>query len=204
MRFDPVGERIMLVDDKGGMISDDRALLVVLDLVAAERRSGRVVLPVTTTRVAEQVGDFHHVRVDWTTTSSHGLAEATAADDVIFAADGRGGFIVPEFSRTVDGIAAFARLLGLVARTRLTLSQIDARIPAAYLLKRSLPTPWAAKGSVMRTVAEAAGDAGSRHHRRGAGDRARLRLDTGAARPGGCRHAPVGGRQGRRRRAGAA
>jgi mannose-1-phosphate guanylyltransferase / phosphomannomutase len=158
VRFDPVGERIMLVDDKGGMISDDRALLVVLDLIAAERRTGRVVLPVTTTRVAEQVADFHHVQVDWTTTSSHGLAEATAANDVIFAADGRGGFIVPEFSRTVDGIAAFARLLGLVARARLTLSQIDARIPAACLLKRSLPTPWAAKGSVMRTVAEAAGE----------------------------------------------
>jgi mannose-1-phosphate guanylyltransferase/phosphomannomutase len=66
--------------------------------------------------------------------------------------------VVPEFSRTVDGIAVFARLLGLVARTRLTLSQIDARIPSAHLLKRSMPTPWAAKGSVMRTVVEAAGD----------------------------------------------
>src|SRR5260370_4379254 len=71
VRLDPVGERIMLVDDKGGMISDDRALLVVLDLIAAERRTGRVVLPVTTTRVAEKVSKFHHVRVDWTTTSSH-------------------------------------------------------------------------------------------------------------------------------------
>jgi mannose-1-phosphate guanylyltransferase / phosphomannomutase len=158
VRFDPVGERIMLVDEKGGLISDDRALLVVLDLIASERRTGRVVLPVTTTRVAEQVSQFHHVQVDWTTTTPHGLAEATAADDVIFAADGRGGFVVPEFTRTVDGIAAFTRLLGLVARARLTLSQIDARIPAAHLLKRSLPTPWAAKGSVMRTVAEAAGE----------------------------------------------
>ena len=37
------------------LISDERALLVVLDLVAAERRGGRVALPVTTTRVAEQV-----------------------------------------------------------------------------------------------------------------------------------------------------
>ena len=76
---------------------------------------------------------------------------------VVFAADGRGGFVVPECARTIDGIAAFVRLLGLVARTRLTLSQIDARIPTAHLLKRSMPTPWAAKGSVMRTVVEAAG-----------------------------------------------
>ena len=156
VRFDQVGERIQLVDDKGASVGDDRALLVVLDLIAAERGAGRVALPVTTTRVAEQVCRFHGVEVEWTPTSLHGLTEATAVDDVIFGADGRGGFVVPEFSRTLDGIAAFARLIGLVARTRLTLSQIDARIPRAHLLKRSMPTPWAAKGSVMRTVMEAA------------------------------------------------
>jgi mannose-1-phosphate guanylyltransferase/phosphomannomutase len=158
VRFDPVGERIRIVDEKGEMVSDERALLVLLDLVAAERRTGRVALPVTTTRVAEQVCRFHGVQVDWTPTSMDALTQAAAADDVIFAADGRGGFVVPEFARTVDGIATFARLIGLVARTKLTLSQIDARIPAAHLLKRSMPTPWAAKGSVMRTVAEAAGN----------------------------------------------
>ena len=158
VRFDPVGERIALVDDKGSMVSDDRALLVVLDLIAAERRGGRVALPVTTTRVAEDVCRYHGVEVDWTPTSLHGLYQAAAAKDVIFAADGRGGFIVPSFSRSIDGIAAFAQLLGLVARTRLTLSQIKARIPEANLLKRSMPTPWAAKGMVMRTVVEAAGE----------------------------------------------
>ncbi|MBO0804651.1 MAG: mannose-1-phosphate guanyltransferase [Nocardiopsaceae bacterium] len=158
VRFDPVGERIQLVDEKGAMVSDERALLVVLDLVAAERGHGRVALPVTTTRVAEQVCRFHGVQVDWTPTSSAALTEAAAGEDVILAADGRGGFIVPEFGRTVDGIAAFVWLLGLVARARLTLSQIDARIPQAHLLRRSVPTPWSAKGSVMRTVVEAAGD----------------------------------------------
>jgi len=158
VRFDPVGERIQLVDEKGALVSDERALLVVLDLVAAERRHGRVALPVNTTRVAEQVCRFHGVQVTWTGTSQEALTTAAAADDVIFAADGRGGFVVPSFARTVDGIAAFVMLLGLVARTRLTLSQIDARIPQAHLLRRSIPTPWAAKGSVMRTVVEAAAD----------------------------------------------
>jgi mannose-1-phosphate guanylyltransferase/phosphomannomutase len=158
VRFDPVGERIQLVDEKGALVSDERALLVVLDLVAAERRHGRVALPVNTTRVAEQVCRFHGVQVTWTGTSQEALTTAAAADDVIFAADGRGGFVVPSFARTVDGIAAFVMLIGLVARTRLTLSQIDARIPQAHLLRRSIPTPWAAKGSVMRTVVEAAAD----------------------------------------------
>jgi mannose-1-phosphate guanylyltransferase / phosphomannomutase len=158
VRFDPVGERIALVDDKGSLVSDDRALLVVLDLIAAERRGGKVALPVTTTRRAEEVSRYHGVEVIWTPTSLHGLYEAAASPDVIFAADGKGGFVVPGFSRSIDGIAAFTQLLGLVARTRLTLSQIGGRIPEASLLKRSMPTPWAAKGLVMRTVMEAAGD----------------------------------------------
>ncbi|MGI5169790.1 sugar phosphate nucleotidyltransferase [Spirillospora sp. CA-253888] len=158
VRFDPVGERISLVDENGELISDDRALLVMLDLVAAERRGGRVALPVTTTRVAEQVCRFHGVEVEWTSTSQDVLTKAAARPGVIFAGDGRGGFLMPEFTTTVDGIAAFVRLVGLVARTRLTLSQIDRRIPEAHLLRRSVPTPWAAKGGVMRTVVEAAGD----------------------------------------------
>jgi mannose-1-phosphate guanylyltransferase / phosphomannomutase len=155
-RFDPVAERLALVDERGRIIHDDRALLVVMDLVAAERRGGLVALPVTTTRVAEQVAAFHGVDIVWTGTSATGLSSAATGAGVVFAGDGRGGFVVPEFSPAVDGIAAFARLVGLVARTKLTMSEIDARIPEAFVVRRAVPTPWSAKGTVMRAVLEAA------------------------------------------------
>lgn len=155
VRFDPVGERLSLVDERGRIVEDDRALLVMLDLVAAERRSGRVALPVTTTRVAEQVAAYHGTQVQWTTTSPDDLTRVAREEGTIFGGDGRGGFIVPEFSSVFDGSAAFVRLLGLVARTQLTLSQIDARIPRAHVLRRDLATPWAVKGLVMRRVVEA-------------------------------------------------
>ncbi|KWX01362.1 mannose-1-phosphate guanyltransferase [Carbonactinospora thermoautotrophica] len=158
VHFDPVGERISLVDERGQIVDDDRALLVFLDLVAAERRSGRIALPVTTTRIAEQVCAFHGVQIVWTRTSPDDLTRVASQDGVIFGGDGRGGFIIPEFTRVLDGVAAFVRLLGLVARTKLTLSQIDARIPQEHVLRRDVPTPWAAKGMVMRSVVEAAGD----------------------------------------------
>jgi mannose-1-phosphate guanylyltransferase/phosphomannomutase len=157
-RFDPVAERLALVDERGRIIHDDRALLVVMDLVAAERRRGRVALPVTTTRIAERVASFHGVSIAWTGTAPQLLSAAAAERDVVFAGDGRGGYVVPEFSAAVDGIAAFTRLVGLVARTKLTMSEIDARIPQANVLRRSVATPWAAKGTAMRAVLEAAGD----------------------------------------------
>ncbi|KRV47947.1 mannose-1-phosphate guanyltransferase [Wenjunlia vitaminophila] len=158
VRFDPVGERISLVDERGRIVEDDRALLVLLDLVAAERRSGRVALPVTTTRIAEQVAAYHGTQVQWTTTSPDDLTRVGESEGAVFGGDGRGGFIVPEFSSVFDGAAAFVRLVGLVARTQLTLSQIDARIPRAHVHRRDLATPWAVKGLVMRRVVEEAGD----------------------------------------------
>ncbi|MFL6136820.1 MAG: sugar phosphate nucleotidyltransferase [Frankiaceae bacterium] len=157
VRFDHVGERISIVDELGELVHDDRALLVYLDLVAAECRGRRVALPVTTTRVAERVASFHGVAIDWTSTSPDQLTRAAAAEACAFAGNGRGGFVVPSFQPAVDGIAAFIRLLGLVARTKLTLSQIDARIPQAHLVRRSVPTPWAVKGQIMRAIVEAAG-----------------------------------------------
>jgi mannose-1-phosphate guanylyltransferase/phosphomannomutase len=158
VRFDPVGERISIVDERGVPIDDERALLVVLDLVAAERKKGTVALPVTTTRLAEKVAAFHGVEIRWVATSAAELTRATTDPDVIFGGDGRGGFVVPEFSTAIDGLAAFVQLVGLVARTQLQLSEIDARIPLSHIVRRSVPTPWAAKGMVMRAVVEEAGD----------------------------------------------
>jgi mannose-1-phosphate guanylyltransferase/phosphomannomutase len=156
VRFDPVGERIALVDDAGRVVDDDRALLVVLDLVSAENRGCTVALPVTTTRVAERVAAFHGVSIAWTTTSPDDLTTTVSSRGVVLGGDGRGGYVIPECSGGLDGIAAFVRLVGLVARTKLDLSEIDARIPVATLVRRSVPTPWAAKGLVMRSVVEAA------------------------------------------------
>ncbi len=155
VRFDHDAERLSIVDERGALIDDDRALLVFLDLIAAENRGRQVALPVTVTRVAEQVTGFHGLAVRRTSTSPSDLARAAAEPEVVFAADGRGGFVVGEFAPAIDALAAFVRLLGLVARTKLTLSAIDARIPAATVVRRSVPTPWADKGAVMRRVVEA-------------------------------------------------
>jgi mannose-1-phosphate guanylyltransferase / phosphomannomutase len=156
VRFGPLGEQISLVDETGNVIADERALLVFVDLIAAEASEGHVALPVTTTRVAEQVAAFHDVEIHWTTTAPDALATAAASDGLLLAGDGRGGFIVPEFSNAVDGFAAFVRLLGVVARTRLPLSEINARIPRAHVVQLAVPTPWASKGAVMRAAIEAA------------------------------------------------
>lgn len=153
VRFDPAGERLSLIDETGRIVADDRAALIVADLVCAEVH-GDVALPVTTTRVAEQVTRYHGADVVWTAPGEAELSARVAETSIALGADGEGGFIIPTVSRHLDPFAAFIRLLGLVARTRLTLSAIDERIPASFVVSTDVITPWAQKGMVMRLARE--------------------------------------------------
>ena len=198
VRFDPVGERIHLVDEKGALVSDERALLVVLDLVAAERRGGRVALPVTTTRVAEQVCRFHGVQVDLDA-------------DVARRADQRGrrrrGDLRRRRARRVRGAGVRpdgGRDRGLrpaarPGRADPADAQPDRRADPAGAPDAPLGAdPVGGQGLGDADRARGGGQPPGRHHRRGADRRRRPRLGAGAARPGRRGHPPVG--RGRRRR----
>jgi mannose-1-phosphate guanylyltransferase/phosphomannomutase len=158
VRFDHAGERLAIVDERGVLIHDDRALLVMLELITAERHSGAVVLPVNVTRVAESIATNAGVDVIWSPQAANELMTRARTEKTIFAGDGRGGMIIPEFSPALDGVAAFVRLAGLLARCSEPLSAVEARIPGGHVVRRSVATPWAAKGMVMRSVVEAASD----------------------------------------------
>lgn len=158
VRFDTLGERLSLVDDTGHPVADDRALLILMDLVAAEARRGRVALPDTFSRVAEQVAAFHGIGLVWTDGGPGDLARSVRHPDVLLGGDGAGGFVVPSVSGSYDSLAAFTLLVGLVARTRLRLSEIDARIPPGRVHRLVVPTGFARRGVVMRHVHERAAD----------------------------------------------
>ena len=155
-RVGPTGERLSIVDELGRVIDDGRMLLIMLDLVAASRHSGVVAVPVTTSRLAEEVAAYHGVGVRRIGAGLAPLAAASAGADVILAGDGRGRFVLPSVGPGADAIAALMMLLALMADTDLTLSKLNARIPATSVVSRSVPVPWHRRAAVMRTVRRAA------------------------------------------------
>ncbi|MFJ6700844.1 sugar phosphate nucleotidyltransferase [Streptomyces sp. NPDC091272] len=157
VRFDPTGERMSLVDEQGHIVEDDTALLLLVQLITAESQGGRIAAPVTASRLVESAAAVHGGQVRRVPTAPGELTRAAAAGDLVFAGDGEGAFVLPEFSPYPDGVAAFARLTGLLARSSAALSSLVDPLPRAHVRHRELPTAWRAKGQVMRTVVEAAG-----------------------------------------------
>ena len=131
---DPTGERLSIVDELGRVIDDGRMLLIMLDLMAASRHSGCVAVPVTTSRLAEEVAAYHGIAVRRIGAGSAALAAAATEPDVILAGDGRGRFVLPALAPGPDAISALMMLLSLMADTDLSLSQLNARIPATSVI----------------------------------------------------------------------
>ncbi|MDA9913034.1 sugar phosphate nucleotidyltransferase [Candidatus Nanopelagicales bacterium] len=156
VRIDPSGQRLSMVNEIGHVLANDRMALIVADLVAAEQQGGRIVLPLNTSRLAEKVASFHGATVVRTTPDQAGLAEAVADGTAILGADGDGGFIVPVMGAHADPFAALVRLLGLIARADLAVSQIDERIPQPFVAHTEIVTPWGRKASLMRMLTEIA------------------------------------------------
>ena len=155
--LDPDGEHITFIDDEGHVLSEIEAVLAMVQLVASTSEPGcRIALPVTVTSRAEELARGLGAEVVWTKVAASALMHAALADDVALAASLDGGFIFPTFLPAFDGVAAFARMLELLARTGTRLSKVRATLPATHVAHKAVATPWEHKGAVMRTLVEQA------------------------------------------------
>ncbi len=150
----PAGEKITLIDDEGYVLSDTESMLAMLVLVADHLLGDTVALPVNATMHADVVAAAHGIRVRPTKLSAAALADAATEPGVGFAADGQGGFILPGFLPAFDAAAAFVKVLDLLARSELRLSQVVAGLPRVHLAHETVVTPWEQKGTIMRSLVE--------------------------------------------------
>ena len=129
-------------------------LLFVRELAASNGR-GTLLVPITESRMVEEMAAGHGVRVERTKASLGALLAAAAADDVVFAGASGGGYVFPSFLPAYDAIMSLGKLLELVAHSGRTLSELVEGLPRSTLVHVREPCPWSAKGLAMRQLIEA-------------------------------------------------
>jgi mannose-1-phosphate guanylyltransferase/phosphomannomutase len=151
----PGAERVYIVDERGYEVPLEKALLLYVKLVAQHAGKGeKIVLPLTVTRLAEQLAGEFGVEVRRTKVSLPALAQAATEDGVVFAGSLGGGYIFPEFLPAFDAVMSLGKLLELLAPQAGPLSEQIAQIPASTLVHKTVACPWSLKGTVMRTASE--------------------------------------------------
>jgi mannose-1-phosphate guanylyltransferase / phosphomannomutase len=152
--FDAVGERIVLVDERGAILGLDRALLLYVDLIV-RTESGGIALPVSTTRLAAGLAARHGRQVHGCKLSTSAIMRAAQRQGVVFAGAEGGGYVFPVLHPAYDGLLSFGKLLELLAVHDTTLGAAVDALPVTSVVRRRVPTPWERKGAVMRQLVEA-------------------------------------------------
>ena len=80
--------------------------------------------------------------------------EAAADDGVTMAGDGTGNFVFPALHPAIDGLFALGKLLELLARQQMRLSEVIAELPPFYMASGKVDGTWETKGRVMRCLIE--------------------------------------------------
>jgi mannose-1-phosphate guanylyltransferase / phosphomannomutase len=153
--FDAVGERIVLVDERGAILGLDRALLLYVDLIVRTEGGGGIALPVSTTRLAAGLATRHGRQVHGCKLSTSAIMRAAQREGVVFAGAEGGGYVFPVLHPAYDGLLSFGKLLELLAVHDTTLGAAVDALPEPSVVRRRVPTPWERKGAVMRQLVEA-------------------------------------------------
>jgi mannose-1-phosphate guanylyltransferase/phosphomannomutase len=156
--IDPDGEQLRLIDDEGHVLSHTESLLSILTLLPGNLFGDRVALPVNTTAKAEKLLQAQGIGVSWTKLSNAALMDASMEAGVGFAGNQSGNFILPGFMPGFDGAATFVKVLDLLAKHKVKLSDVVAELPRTHVVHEQVVTPWDQKGAVMRTLMEQSKD----------------------------------------------
>jgi len=153
--LDTGGEKVFLVDEKGEILAGDLALALVALLVMRTRPAGRIVVPVTASRVLERMAVEHGFQVTRSRGTARALTEAALAPDVALVGEELGGLIFPSFHPAFDGMSAVVRILEMMARLDVRLHQLTRTVPESHIARLEVPCPDERKGAVMRRLIEA-------------------------------------------------
>lgn len=147
-------ERVFLVDDRGRQISHSSMLILLITLISELKGKGKIVVPVVTTDVVDEIAARNHCEVIKTKISQSALMSEAKKRGMIFAGDEGGGYIFPEFLPAYDAMMTLSKLLELLSEAKVPISKLISRLPKYYINQKRMSCSWAQKGLVMRELAE--------------------------------------------------
>jgi mannose-1-phosphate guanylyltransferase / phosphomannomutase len=153
--LDPGAEKLHAVSESGEAISNYRLLSIVTKLFLETTRDVKKIgVPIVASSEVEAIAREYGVEVVYTKNNHSAMMEATADKDIAFVGGTRGGFIFPEFLFSIDGMYAAGKIMEMLAKTGLTLGQLNRELPRRAIVERAIECPWEVKGRVMRKAME--------------------------------------------------
>ena len=151
--LDPGAEKLLVVDERGHAIDNDRLLTLMTKLVVlAHPEMKKIAVPISASGEIDLLAEEFGLTVVKTRDSHLSLMEAASNKQIRFVGGTKGGFIFNDFLFASDGMYSVAKLLEFLALTKKRFGELDKETPHLHLIRKSIPCSWNVKGQVMRHV----------------------------------------------------
>lgn len=145
--LDPNGDRLILVDGQGRVVSDEM-LTALISLIILKEQAGPVIVPVTAPRAIDELAHRYQGMVVRTKTSQQDFINKIINHQM--QSEGA----VQHHFMNFDALLSLIKVLEFCAREGLTLEELIEEIPEFFLSKKEVEVPWEAKGRVIRRLIE--------------------------------------------------
>lgn len=155
--FDRDAERVHLLTRGRILLDGDTTLHALVDLWGRSRAGagGAIAVPLTASRVVEEVAGRHGLAVIRPGTTGRSLAQAVIDGRVGFAGDWDGRFIFGDEIPAFDGVLTVGMVARLLAAADVSLDDVVRELPQFAKAQVAVFCPAGRKGAVMRAVTEA-------------------------------------------------
>lgn len=147
---DPDADRLAIIDERGEYIGEEYTLVLCAEAILGamvekhgpDAARGRVmVINLSTSRMIEDVAAKYGARVPRSAVGEANVVELMKKEGAILGGEGNGGVIWPRVTYIRDSLTAMALVIGLLARTGKTISQLVSEIPSYAIVKRKVDLP---------------------------------------------------------------
>jgi len=143
--IEDTSEKMMLVDNKGRIVTEDMFIALISIIFLKTVRGGTLVVPISASNVVDRIAHENKGKV---------IRAKTSEQDImgkILSCEVKEGML-EQFTMHFDAIAGLVRILDFMSLNNLRLSDIVDMIPEFYMDKREVECPWNAKGTVIRRI----------------------------------------------------
>ena len=153
---DADGDRTIFVTEKGEYVMGDISLALIAKSVLSERK-GKVITPVSSSSVVEDVVEENGGLLKYTAVGSHTVVRKMEENMAVFGGEENGGLVFPELQLCRDGMMALAKMLECIAKNG-PLSQQISTLNRYHDIKMSIPCPDDMKMKLLDHFVDGAGD----------------------------------------------
>jgi len=147
---DPDADRLAIIDERGRYIGEEYTLVLAAEAVlgALVERGGPdaargkvMVINLSTSRMIEDVAAKYGARVLRAAVGEANVVELMKKEGAVLGGEGNGGVIWPKVTYIRDSLTSIALVIGLLARTGKTVSQLVSEIPSYAIVKKKVDLP---------------------------------------------------------------